>query len=130
LIFQLYKEKNLSIQLHDILIEASKQQSLPSVIAYNRIDGPGSSLDLREFQQALWSLPKIPEDIQIDKTMEWTRMLPRTIGITIDTGTRIKALPFNRELIGIRLKDYEIEITAKPREVPPTRENWLLKILD
>lgn len=120
----------MSIQLHNILDEASNQQTLPSVIAYNRIDGPGSSLDLREFQQALWSIPSIPQDIQMDQTMEWTKILPRTIGITIDSGTKIEAIPLNQDLIGVRSVDYGTEITAKPGEVPPSKENWLLKILD
>ena len=81
----------MCFQLTNLLEKASKHQGLPSVVAYNRIDGPGSSLDLREFQQAFWSLPPIPEDIQVDPAMEWTRRLPRTTGITIDTGTKIEA---------------------------------------
>ncbi len=49
----------MSIQLHDFLKVAEKEKALPRVIAYNRIDGPGSSLDLSEFQQAFWRLPDI-----------------------------------------------------------------------
>lgn len=120
----------MRVQLHDLLEEASKRAALPSVIAYNRIDGPGSSLDLREFQQAFWCLPHIPMDMQADPAMEWTRKLPRTIGITIDTGTRIEARPFNPDLIGVRSMEYGTEVVAKPGEVTPTKENWLLKILD
>jgi len=123
-------EKNMRIQLHDILEEASKQGTLPSVIAYNRIDGPGSSLDLREFQQALWSMPSIPRDINADPTMEWTCVLPRTVGITINVGTKIEARPFNPDLMGIRSREYGIEIKGEPGSITPTRENWLLKILD
>lgn len=118
------------VQLHDLLEEASKHGTLPGVIAYNRIDGPGSSLDLREFQQALWSMPAISQDIKADPTMEWTRVLPRTVGITIDVGTKIEARPFNPDLIGIRSREYGIEIEGEPGSVPPTKENWLLKILD
>lgn len=121
---------NTCIQLHDLLEESSKCQALPTVIAYNRIDGPGSSLDLREFQQALWHLPYMPKDIREDPTMEWTRELPRTIGITIDIGTRIEAQSFNPELIGVRSVEYGTEAIGKPGEVIPTKENWLLKILD
>jgi hypothetical protein len=33
-------EKNMRIQLHDLLEEASKQGTLPGVIAYNRIHAP------------------------------------------------------------------------------------------
>ncbi len=120
----------MRVQLHDILEEALKHHALPTVIAYNRIDGPGSSLDLREFQQALWALPSIPIDIQTDPTMEWTHALPRTIGITIDTGTKIEARPLNPDLIGVQSVEYGTEIIARPGEVPPKKENWLLKILD
>jgi len=120
----------MSFQLHKILEKASNRNALPSVIAYNRIDGPGSSLDLREFQQALWYLPDIPKDMQGDPGMQWTRNLPRTIGITIDTGTRIEARPFDPDLIGVRSVEYGTEAIAKPGEVTPAKENWLLKILD
>lgn len=120
----------MQFQLHKLLKKASKCNALPSVIAYNRIDGPGSSLDLREFQQALWYLPHIPRDIQEGPAMEWTRKLPRTIGITIDTGTRIEARPFNPDQIGVRSVEYGTEVVAKPGEVTPTKENWLLKVLD
>jgi len=120
----------MRIQLHDRLEAASKRDALPSVIAYNRIDGPGSSLDLREFQQALWSMPVMPTDIQKDPTAEWSRQLPRTVGITIDTGTEIEARPFDPDRIGVKSKDYRFEVEAKPGAVPPTKDNWLLKILD
>lgn len=123
----------MGIQLHDLLGEASKHNVLPSVIAYHRIDGPGSSLDLREFQQAFWALPPTPFDKSLDQAdvvMQWTRTLPRTIGITIDTGTRVEAHPFNPDLIGVRSIEYGTEATAKPGEVPPTKENWLLRVLD
>jgi len=120
---------NMSIQLHNVLEKAAKCGMLPSVIAYNRIDGPGSSLDLREFQQALWHLPNIPKDLYKDPTMKWTRNLPRTIGITINLGTKIEAHPFDPDLISVKSVEYGTEISAKPSEVIPTKENWLLKII-
>ncbi len=120
----------MGLQLSNILQEASKRQALPAVVAYNRIDGPGSSLDLREFQQALWSLPSMPKDAQADPAMEWTRILPRTVGITIDTGTKIEAHPFGPDKIGVRSVEYGTEVIAKPGEVLPTKENWLLKIVE
>lgn len=120
----------MTIQLFEKLQSASRRSALPSVVAYNRIDGPGSSLDLREFQQALWSMPSIPQDTQKDPSMEWTCNLPRTIGITIDTGTKIEAQPFNPGLIGVRSVEYGTEVTAKVGEVLPIKDNWMLKILD
>lgn len=117
-------------QLHDLLKAASKRNALPSIIAYNRIDGPGSSLDLREFQQAFWSLPLMPRDITADATMKWTCNLPRTVGITIDTGTTVEAHPFDSGLLGVRSIDYNFEIKGEPGRIPPAKENWLLKIAD
>jgi Homoserine kinase len=120
----------MSIQLRDMLEEASKNGALPGVIAYNRIDGPGSSLDLPEFQQSLWSMPQMSVDIKAGPEMGWTRRLPRTIGLTIDTGTKIEAHPFDPDLIAVQSMDYGTEVRGKSGAVPPTKENWLLKILD
>ncbi|MBI5416330.1 GHMP kinase [Candidatus Poribacteria bacterium] len=120
----------MRVQLNEILKNTLKRSLIPTVIAYNRIDGPGSSLDLREFQQALWAMPEIPKDLKKDISMAWTRNLPRTIGITIDSGTKIEALPFKPDMIGVKSIDYGTEVTAKPGEVVPTRDNWLLKIID
>jgi galactokinase/mevalonate kinase-like predicted kinase len=117
-------------QLHNQLEEAQKLDSLPSVTAYQRIDGPGSSLDLREFQQALWHLPDMPKDIEGDPARHWSCGLPRTVAITIDTGTRITAYPFNPDLIGVESNDFKDKVIAKPGEVLPIKRNWLLKILD
>jgi D-glycero-alpha-D-manno-heptose-7-phosphate kinase len=116
------------IQLHDSLRIAEKEKALPKVIAYNRIDGPGSSLDLNEFQQAFWKLPDMPD--KDDPARKWTQNLPRTVGITIDTGTRIEAHPFDPDLIGVKSVEYEKEVIAHPGEVIPVSENWLLKIIE
>lgn len=118
----------MSIQLHDSLKIAEKEKALPKVIAYNRIDGPGSSLDLSEFQQTFWKLPDIPN--RDDPSRKWTINLPRTVGITIDTGTKIEAHPFNRDLIGVKSVEYKTEVIASPGEVIPVKENWLLKIIE
>ncbi len=117
-------------QLYDLLLEAKKNKSLPSVIAYNRIDGPGSSLDLREFQQTLWTMPKMPQNIREDPSMAWTKFLPRTIGVTIDTGTKIAAHPLEPGLIGVKSIEYNTEVISKFGEVLPIKENWLLKIIE
>lgn len=117
----------MSIQLHDSLKKAEKENALPEVIAYHRIDGPGSSLDLSEFQQAFWKLPNIRGDDQAGK---WTCDLPRTVGITIDTGTRIQAQPLDPDLIAVKSVEYGTGVIASPGEVIPVKENWLLKILE
>jgi galactokinase/mevalonate kinase-like predicted kinase len=117
-----------TIQLYDWLLEAQKEKALPKVIAYNRIDGPGSSLDLNEFQQTFWKLPDMQD--KDDPARKWTHNLPRTVGITINTGTKIEAHPFDPDLIGVRSVDYDTEVTARPGEVVPVSENWLLKIIE
>ncbi|WP_414469238.1 GHMP kinase [Methanobacterium sp. ACI-7] len=117
----------MPIQLHDSLKIAKKENALPNVIAYNRIDGPGSSLDLSEFQQTFWKLPNIKED---DPTLKWSQNLPRTVGITIDTGTMIEAHPCDPDLIGVNSVEYDSIVTAVPGKVVPVKENWLLKILE
>jgi hypothetical protein len=123
-------EEIFLINLNERLVKAEKFGVLPSVISYQRIDGPGSSLDLREFQQALWQLPVFPADTAGDPSVSWTNGLPRTTAITIDTGTRITAYPFDSDLIGVESKDYKTKVISKAGEVLPKKENWLLKILD
>jgi len=118
------------MDLSSRLRDAHQRGEPPSVVAYNRIDGPGSSLDLREFQQALWRVPDAALDIIADDTMEWTRKLPRTVGITVDTGTRIVAQPFEQGTIAVQSVDYDTIVQATAGEVPPTRDNWLVKIID
>ncbi|MFX1411716.1 MAG: GHMP kinase [Promethearchaeota archaeon] len=117
-------------KLYQQLKTAEENKALPSVIAYNRIDGPGSSLDLREFQQAFWSMPRIPANPKAKPSMEWSRTLPRTIGITINTGTKIEAHPFHPDKIGINSIDYNHNIEGKPGLIPPLKEYWLLKIIE
>lgn len=133
----------MPIQLHDYLKIAEKEKDLPQVIAYNRIDGPGSSLDLSEFQQTFWRIPDISRgDISKiddptskwtpnnDPSSKWSINLPRTVGITIDTGTKIEAHPFEPELIGVKSVEYKTEIIAAPGDVIPVSQNWLLKIME
>ncbi len=118
----------MTIQLHDSLKIAEKNKVLPKVIAYNRIDGPGSSLDLSEFQQTFWKIPmKLDNN---DPAVKWTSNLPRTVGITIDTGTKIEAHPLDPDLIGVKSVEYGTEVISKPGEVIPVKENWLLKIIE
>ena len=118
----------MSLNLYDYLKRKEKEKSLPSIVAYNRIDGPGSSLDLREFQETFWRIPKIPEND--DPSRKWSANLPRTVGITIDTGTFIEAHPFHPEKIGVKSVDYKTELEAYPGEVTPVKDNWLLKIME
>ena len=120
----------IAMDLSTRLQDAQRRGQLPSVVAYNRIDGPGSSLDLREFQQALWTVPKVPVNAIDDGTQEWSRKLPRTVGITVDTGTRITAQPYEHQKIAVQSVEYNTNVQATSGEVPPVKGNWLLKIID
>jgi galactokinase/mevalonate kinase-like predicted kinase len=116
--------------LFEKLKKAEEQNVVPGVVAYNRIDGPGSSLDIREFQQALWRKTDVTAYLDRDPEALWSKGLPRTVGITIDTGTRVEAHPLDGGRIGVRSVDYDEEITAMPGEVPPVKKYWLLKLMD
>jgi len=75
-------------------------------------------------------MPKIPKNNANDPALVWTRNLPRTVAITIDTGTKITAYPLEPNMIGVKSIDYGFELVSKCGEVLPTKENWLLKIID
>jgi len=111
------------------LIQAQKKDKLPKITVYNRIDGPGSSLDLRLFQQAMWHMIGIPEDPFNDSSMAWSKGLPRTLGITIDVGTEITAEPAPEGKLGIESVDFGFSYLYDKDEIPPIKENWLLKIM-
>ena len=87
-------------------------------------------MDLREFQQAFWFITDIPKNFHTDPTMKWSEELPRTVGITIDTGTKIEAHPLKKNWIGVQSIDYQTEIVSKVGDVLPIKENWLLKIIE
>jgi D-glycero-alpha-D-manno-heptose-7-phosphate kinase len=141
--------------LRDPLAVAAAAGRSPVVRAFHRIDGPGSSLDLREFQQALWRLPSREsvglagdgvdsfQDVTTaasvpnlrgaglaDPAMPWSAGLARTTAMTIDTGTRIIAEPFDEGAIAVRSVEYDVEVTGRPGRIPATSANWLLKIVE
>jgi len=117
-------------ETHERLIELQKKNVVPTVRAFNRIDGPGSSLDLREFQEALWTLPKGPVPLDGDEFARWSKGLPRTVGITISIGCAVEAHPHKPGWISIVSKDYGYHQEMQIGEVPFRKEFWLLKILD
>lgn len=116
------------IELFDTLTAMSDFGKTPTIKAYNRIDGPGSSLDLREFQQAFWTLPNRPDPG--DKAGNWTQSLPRTVAMTIDVGTRVIAEPLQSGQIGIVSHEYNYEEQLPAGTVPFKSKYWLLKIID
>lgn len=117
----------------EYLRDKQRTGGVPKITAYNRIDGPGSSLDLREFQQSFW---KLPTDLgqhllsgDSDPGVKWSRQLPRTIGITINTGIEVAALPLNDGKIGVQSVDYGVEYVMEPDAIPYRRENWLARVV-
>lgn len=120
----------MTIELSEMLETAKSEGKLPRITAFNRIDGPGSSLDLREFQEAFWRLPEGPPPDGDEDFAEWSKDLPRTIGITINVGCIVEAHPHEPGKIAIVSKDYGMRQEATPSHIPYARDNWLLKLLD
>lgn len=116
--------------LYSLLKSLEESKRVPAVTAYNRIDGPGSSLDLREFQEAFWRLPSGPAPEQEDEFAHWSKGLPRTVGITIDTGCRVAARALEPGRIGVVSDDYGYHEEMAAGHVPFRKELWLLRILD
>ncbi len=116
--------------IHQKLVQAKQAGTLPKVRVYNRIDGPGSSLDLRLFQQSFWKLHSMPDNHQIDPSRAWSAGLPRTIGISISVGTDITATPIEPGKIGVESIDFGFSYVYNRDAIPPTRENWLLRVMD
>ena len=109
---------------------AQEKGELPTIIARHRIDGPGSTLDMREFQQGLWRPPIWPDDPHSDPTAAWSAALPRTICLTIDTGSRVEAHPYETGMIAVRSSEYGTEVAARAGQVAATQQNWLVKAAD
>ncbi len=116
-------------KIHELLVKAKETEKLPRIKVFNRIDGPGSSLDLRLFQQSFWRLVIPPEQSPADLSMEWSNGLPRTIGISISVGTEITAVPIEPGKLGVESIDFGFSYIYDRDAIPPTRENWLLRIM-
>lgn len=113
---------------HEKLIKLKEKRIIPSLRVYNRIDGPGSSLDLRLFQQSFWKLTN-PKKIEEDVSMSWSMELPRTVGMSISIGTTIEAHPISKGKLGIESLDFGFSYILEKDKIPPKKENWLLRIM-
>lgn len=118
------------LDLHELLTELEQCERVPRVTAYNRIDGPGSSLDLREFQEALWQVPEGPPPEGEDDFAFWSKGLPRTVGMTIDIGCAVETHPFESGQVQVVSRDYGVQQTMQASHIPYRKELWLLKVLD
>ncbi len=118
------------MELRDRLRAAKERGEPPTIIARHRIDGPGSTLDMREFQQGLWKPPVWPDDPRSDPSAAWSAELPRTICLTIDTGTRVDAHPHEAGMIAVRSSEYGTEVVGRAGRVAANQANWLVKAID
>ncbi len=118
------------LDLRERLQAARERGETPAIVARHRIDGPGSTLDMREFQQGLWRAPVWPHDPHSDPTAAWSAELPRTICLTIDTGTRVEARPYETGMIAVQSSEYGTEVVGRAGQVAAIRENWLIKAID
>lgn len=118
------------MDLYPVLKELELNRKIPRLLAYNRIDGPGSSLDLREFQQCFWTLGNGPDPDDSDPSWTWSKSLPRTVGISIDLGCVVEAHPLADGEIGIASIDYGTDLKETPGKIPYRSDNWLLKALE
>lgn len=114
--------------LTDLLHDAQRSQRIPSCTAYNRIDGPGSSLDLREFQESFWVLPPGTPWLDSDLAASWSAQLPRTVGITINLGVRAQAYPHPPGKIGVESVDYGTSYSVDSLAIPYSPPHWLARI--
>lgn len=115
--------------IHEFLIKQKSQGKLPKVTVFLRIDGPGSSLDLRLWQQSFWKLTK-PKDPSEDQSIQWSKGLPRTVGMTINIGTEIQAEPIEPGKLAVESVDFGFSYTFNKGTIPPMKETWLLRILE
>ena len=85
---------------------------------------------MREFQQGLWSAPQWPDDPYADEASAWSANLPRTVCLTIDTGTRVVARPFEPGRLCVRSVEYGREVTGHAGRISSQKAHWLIKALD
>ena len=121
---------SMTKRIREVLILAEAQNMLPRVVAYNRIDGPGSSLDLSNFQESFWQMPPIRANQMHDPCLSWSSNLPRTVGITINAGTAVTAHPYYPNQIAAASIDFNSDVCGTSGTVMPSKECWLLKIMD
>lgn len=117
------------LNLHEKLVRAKEQHKLPQITVFNRIDGPGSSLDLRLFQETFWKFTPLPKDLNEDPSRIWSASLPRTIGMSINIGTEIIATPIDQGKLGVESLDFGFSFTFDKNAIPPKKEYWLLKLM-
>ncbi|MSP97011.1 MAG: GHMP kinase [Betaproteobacteria bacterium] len=125
-----HRNQPMSIDLNHSLSAARDAGKHPRVTAYHRLDGPGSSFDLREFQSAFWQVPAGHAPADADAFGLWSKALPRTVAITISTGSTIEAHPHKIGRLGLVAHDLGVEYDVPAGKVPYDKETWLVKLMD
>ena len=116
--------------VHEYLTKAKERGKLPKLTVFLRIDGPGSSLDMRLWQQSFWKVTNVPEQPLENSTLSWSKELPRTIGFSINVGIDIIASPIQKGKLSVESVDYGFCYTFDKGTIPPMKENWLLRIME
>jgi len=118
------------VDAYEYLVEAKQRGKLPQLTVFLRIDGPGSSLDMRLWQQSFWKLTHVPQNPLEEPSMSWSGGLPRTIGISINVGIDIIAEPIAKGKLCVESVDYGFCYTYEKGSIPPMKESWLLRIME
>ena len=71
-----------------------------------------------------------PDYPHSDPAAAWSAEVPRTICLTIDTGTRVEAHPYEAGMIAVHSSDYGTEVVGRAGRVASTQNNWLVKAID
>jgi len=115
------------MELHQKLVKAKEEDKLPQITVFLRIDGPGSTLDMRAWQHIYFQNREINNE---DSKMEWSKEIPRTVGIGIDIGTDIVASPIEKGMLCVESWDYDYVRLANKNEVTHNKENYLLVLMN
>lgn len=115
------------MDLHEKLVKAKEDDRLPQITVFLRIDGPGSTLDMRAWQHIYY---RHHDADMNDGSMNWSKEMPRTVGIGIDIGTDIVASPIEKGMLCVESWDYDYVRLAKKNEVTHNKENYLLVLMN
>ncbi len=115
------------MDLHEKLVKAKEEDRLPGITVFLRIDGPGSTLDMRAWQHIYYRHNDVERN---DERMKWSEEMPRTVGISIDVGTDIVASPIEKGMLCVESWDYDYVRLAKKDEVTHNKENYLLVLMN
>jgi D-glycero-alpha-D-manno-heptose-7-phosphate kinase len=115
------------MDVYEKLVKAKAEDKLPQITVSLRIDGPGSTLDMRAWQHIFYQ--HRDPDLE-DAKSDWSKDIPRTVGISIDVGTDIVASPIEKGMLCVESWDYDYVRLARKDEITHNKENYLLLIMN